>query len=89
MLEFAIRKRYGEGKPFILSSYSTYDEALNSVYIMVDYEKERGRPYFCNIDFFNNDFPCYIGGLYLEIIERNVTDWQVSKIIKNNVVKFR
>ena len=79
-------------KTFILSSFHTYDEALNSVYVMVDFEKERGRPYFCNIDFFQNDFPCFCGGLFIEIIERNVTSWEVVKVknenYKNNIVKF-
>lgn len=91
MKEFAIKKRYGTGKPFILSSYSTYEEALESVYIIIDNEKERGRPYFCNIDFFPNDFPFFTGGLYLEIVERSVTEWKISKIensYQNNVVKI-
>ena len=91
MKEYAIRKRYGNSKPFILNSYSTYEEALNSVYIMIKLEKERGRPYFCNIDFFDNDFPFYIGGLYIEIIERNVSNWQIVKFEnenKNNIVKI-
>lgn len=91
MKEFAIRKRIGNSKPFVLASYCTYDEALQSIYVMVDYEKERGRPYFCNIDFFPNDYPYYTGGIYFEILERNVTSWEIVKTkneFKNNIVKI-
>lgn len=46
---------------------------------MVDLERERRRPYFVDLDFFNNDYSQYICGKYFQIVERDVTDWNKIK----------
>lgn len=52
---------------------------------MVDLERERRRPYFVDLDFFNNDYSQYISGKYFQIVERDVTDWNK---IKSTIVKI-
>ena len=84
MKEFAIQQRIGEGLPFILYSYKSYSEAYESVLRMVDYDKKKKKPYYCNIDNFCNDFPCYVGGRLYEILVRDVTEWEVARTNNND-----
>lgn len=49
------------GMPYMLSSFKTFDEVLNSLNGMIKLEKERHRPYFVLNPFFENEYPTYIG----------------------------
>lgn len=95
--EFCIYVRNGQGKPYILSSYSSFREAFIALNNIIDYEKERGRIFYVDNDFYDNKYPLNLSGKYLCIMQRSITDWQkyessifsASKNKNDNIFIFR
>lgn len=85
MIEYCIYCKYYNGTPFILKSYKTFQEAYNSLMIIISTETKRNRMYYVDNDFFENNYPCLIGSCkYFCIMEREVTDWKKYEEHKNN-----
>lgn len=91
--EYTIFCVYNGGKPFYLSPFSNIQKAKLQLYDMVELEKERGRPYYVNNDFFKNEYTSNVLGKYFCIKERKISDWvdyiELKKEKKfNNLVFF-
>ena len=78
--EFCIYTRNGQGSPYIISSYSCFQDAFLALNSMVGIEQERGRFYYVDNDFYNNKYPPNMYGKYFCILERNVTEWENMKV---------
>lgn len=74
--EFCIYTRNGRGSPYIISSYSSFQDAFFALNSMIGIEQERGRFYYVDNDFYNNKYPPNMYGKYFCILERNVTEWE-------------
>lgn len=90
--EYTILCIYNGGKPFYLSTYSSFNEAMLKLYDIIDLEKQRNRAYYVDNDFFENIFPPNLQNLkYFSIKEREVSDWvkySENKKKKNNIIYF-
>lgn len=82
MKEYTIEIICRGGKPYTIGIYHTYYECLQHLYVMVDLERERNRPYFVNLDNFDNEYQKSVIGKYFSILERDVTSWE--KILSEN-----
>lgn len=65
----------GSGKPFYLDTFTNIENAKLKLIDIISLEKERGRPYYVNNDFFKNEYTQNVKCKYFCIKERNVTDW--------------
>jgi len=74
--EYAILCIYGSGTPFYLDKYDSYEKAKFHLLDMVSLEKERGRPYYVDNDFYENEYTQNVKGKYFCIKERDVTKWE-------------
>ncbi|MCX4302476.1 MAG: hypothetical protein OSJ66_00460 [Clostridia bacterium] len=79
MKEYSIMIICNGGKPYLNGVYNSVYACLNSLEIMVNLERERRRPYFVDLEYFNNDYDSYISGKYFKIVEREVTEWKKYK----------
>lgn len=75
MKEYCIYNIWNGGKPFISNIYNNLDDAILFVKECVELEKERGRPYYVDNDFFKNEFPASMRGKYYCIKCREITPW--------------
>ena len=82
MKEYSIEIICNGGKPYLSNVYRSYNDCLNALYIMIDLERERNRPYFVNLENFDNEYQRTVIGKYFSILEREVTGW--NKIISEN-----
>ena len=93
--EYTIYITTKTGMPYSLITFKTFQECLNSLDGMISLEKERHRPYFVLNEFFENEYPTYIGGKIFCIKKRTVTNWETLEEIpgtrthkKNNIIQF-
>lgn len=60
---------------------------------MVALEQERGRPYFVNNDFYENEYTQNVKGKYFCIRERTVSTWEkyceTNTISNNKIIYFK
>ena len=82
MKEYTIEIICRGGKPYLTNIYKSYNECLQALYIMVNLERERNRPYFVNLDNFDNEYKSTVLGKYFSILERDVSSW--DKILSEN-----
>ena len=82
--EYCIYIKNGLGKPYVVSPYSSFSEALVALNVMVDYEEELNHFYYVDNDFFNNRYPPNMYGKYFCIQERTVTKWSKYESIVAN-----
>lgn len=73
--EYCILCIYGNGTPFYLDTFDSIEKAKLKLYEMIALEQERGRPYYVNNDFYNNEYTQNVKGKYFCIKERNVSNW--------------
>lgn len=89
MKEYCIYQQIGDGCPFILQNYSTFNQAKQSLLnIISDFDYKR-KIYYIDNDFYENK---YILGLpkqfYFQIQVREVSDWiNADDFNKNNITK--
>lgn len=89
-LEYGIYRKINNGSPFCVNTYRTLPEAkytLENVFIADD--KEQGRTYFVDNDFFENDYSEINGKFnYYKIVVRQKSKWvnieQIQDIENNN-----
>lgn len=87
----------GQGKPYILSPYPSFRDAFNALSIIIENEKERGRIFYVDNDFFDNKYPPNMQGRYFCIMQRSISDWEKyqsvisksSKSREDNLLFFR
>lgn len=91
MKEYCIYIQNGSAMPYIHSIYKSLSEAKNSLFIIIDYEKERRKTFYVDNDFYENDMPLLIDTKYFCIKERDVSEWKKyteEEILKNNNVRY-
>ena len=76
MKEYSIYIRQGEGKPYILDTFTNIDLAKIKLYDMVSLEQQRNRPYFVDNDFYDNIYNISTKLKYFCIRVREVTEWE-------------
>ena len=87
MKEYSILIINNGGHPYYLQNYKTLEECKAQVNNIVSLEKERGRLYFVDNDYFENDYKfCGYENLkYISIKVREVTEWE--NFSKDNKIK--
>lgn len=85
MREYAILQRHGNCRPFIIHVFKDIDTAKLKLYDLISLEEERRRPYFVDNDFFDNKYQFCNDLYYLQILYRDVGEYQVysEQEIKN------
>ncbi len=76
MKEYSILQRHGSKKPFILHNFNDVYSAIQKLFEIIEIEENRGRPYFVDNDFFKNRYSNLRDLYYLQIIEREVSEWK-------------
>lgn len=97
MKEYCIYNVWNGGTPFIYN-YKSFYEAKNALLEMISLEKERGRPYFVENDFYDNEYARGVVGKYFSIKVRDVSPWltclieteeeKFSKLKNNKIIKI-
>lgn len=85
MKEYGIYIRQGDGKPYMIHIFDNIESAKGKLFEMILLEEERGRPYFVDNDFFNNQFHIASKLKYYCIKEREVSEWK--KFSESNFIK--
>ena len=80
MKEYCIYNIWNGGTPFITKSYNTFQEAYNSLMIMIELEEKRNRIYFVDNDFFSNKYLPNLSNCKIFSIE--VSEWRRMDDIK-------
>ena len=92
MKEYSIYIRQGEGKPYVLDTFTDIDLAKIKLYDMVSLEQQRNRPYFVDNDFYDNIYNISTKLKYYCIRVREVTEWEKyseeKQANKNNILYF-
>ena len=76
MKEYCIYIKQGDGIPYRLNNYYTFSEDKNALFLMVNYEEERRKPYYVDNDFFSNKYNLISNLKYFRIEEREVSEWE-------------
>lgn len=74
--EYTIFIQCKNGRPYNICVFKTFQEAMSSLNNMIDLERERNRPYYVLNDFYDNEYPCSLGGKVYCVKERTVSDWE-------------
>ena len=85
MKEYSIEIVNRSGTSYRVGSYKTYVECLMALEQMVAVEKEKKRPYYVDLEHYDNEYQTYVDGKNYRIIEREVTLWK--KINNENETK--
>ena len=86
--EFCIYIRNGRGSPYNISPYHNFEDALVALNKMVSVEIERGRFFYVDNDFYNNQYPPNMYGKYLTQWKKYESVSAKSKNLKNNQCKI-
>lgn len=78
MIEYSILIIQNGGKPYYLKNYNTFESCFEALENMISLEKERGRLFFVDNDFYPNEFKFvgYENIKYFCIKSREVTEWK-------------
>ena len=82
MKEYTIYYRHGSGKPYMLETYKSLENAKIKLYDVISLEIERKRPFFVDNDFYDNKYDLGSNLFYLSILERQVDEWHKYKEIE-------
>ena len=75
MKEYAIFKIVNGGCPYFNGVFSNFEQAKDSLEILISYEKEHNHTYFVDNDFFENEYPLTNVQTYFCLKEREVEKW--------------
>ena len=96
MLEFRIVEQIGEGTPFSLWSFKSYEQCyLKLIDLIHDCKTSVKKEYYVINEFYNNEYPPFLSDIRKFKIEcREVDDWviynpDVKSNNKNKIVQFR
>lgn len=78
MKEYSILIIHDGGSPYYLKNYNTFESCFEALKNIISLEKERGRRYFVDNDFYKNEFQFlgYDKIKYLCIKEREISEWK-------------
>lgn len=85
--EYCIYCIYNRANPFILNTYSSFEEAKIKLYEIILQEEARNRIYYVDNDFFKNKYNPNVLGKYFCIKERCISEWEIYKESKRNSSK--
>lgn len=87
MKEYSILIIHDGGCPYYLKNFNTFESCFEALENIISLEKERGRRYFVDNDYFENDYKfCGYENLkYISIKVREVTEWE--NFSKDNKIK--
>ena len=85
--EFCIYVRNGRNSPYILSPYSSFQDAQIALNNIIEFEERRGRFFYVDNDFYDNKYPPNMYGKYFCSQERNVSEWSKYKSLYSSETK--
>lgn len=85
MKEYGIYIRQGNWEPYMIHIFNNIESAKGKLFEMIILEEERGRPYFVDNDFFDNQFHIASKLKYYCIKEREVSEW--TKFSETNLTR--
>lgn len=89
MKEYCIYNIWNGGTPFTSLTFKTFQEAYESLKLLIDTEEKRNRIYFVDNDFWNNKYPYAIKGCKIFSIRfREVTEWERVQQKQNNKIIY-
>lgn len=88
MKEYTIEIICRGGKPYITRIYKTYEECLRHLDEMVELERKRRRPYFVELEDYENEYNNTVFGIYFRVFERDVTGWEKRNTIVKEKINY-